>query len=494
MALRGSSPPWAGNTVAELARSLEDGSTTVELVARAFLDRIDADDPTVRAWVHVDPEAVLARARELDRVGLSRRGRLHGIPIGIKDIFDTHDMPTAYGSPIHAEHRPAVDAASVAIARRSGMLPLGKLVTTEFAAWPPGPTVNPHDVTRTPGGSSSGSAAAVAAGMVPVAFATQTTGSIIRPAAFCGVVGYKPSHGTLPTSGVKAISESFDTVGVIARTVADAAFVVGALCGRPLEPPPEPPAPRLGICLTHEWPAASPETVTLFDALPELLERAGARSTQVALPEAFAGLAAAQGTIWTFEIARCLADEHQRFRELIREPLRGMLDEGAAMAVSEYDAAHRRLRECEHQARRGLRRRRRVARPGRARRGARGRHDRGPDLQPGLVCARRTRSHRPGGPRAVGTASRRADRRPAAAGRPRARLCRLGRGGARPDGGARVRLTRRDPRTRAVAGVVTSGRVPPRARRLTPCDVPTRSACSQRRRRRRRTSGSHSDR
>ena len=346
MARRGSSPPWAGNTVAELARSLDDGSTTVELVARAFLHRIDADDPTVRAWVHVDPEAVLARARELDRVGLSRRGRLHGIPIGIKDIFDTHDMPTAYGSPIHAEHRPTVDAASVAIARRSGMLPLGKLVTTEFAAWPPGPTVNPHDVTRTPGGSSSGSAAAVAAGMVPVAFATQTTGSIIRPAAFCGVVGYKPSHGTLPTSGVKAISESFDTVGVIARTVADAAFVVGALCGRPLEPPPEPPAPRLGICLTHEWPAASPETVTLFDALPELLERAGARSTQVALPEVFAGLAAAQGTIWTFEIARCLADEHQRFRELIREPLRGMLDEGAAMAVSDYDAAYRRLREC----------------------------------------------------------------------------------------------------------------------------------------------------
>ena len=315
-------------------------------MARAFLDRIDADDPTVRAWVHVDPEAVLARARELDRVGLARRGRLHGIPIGIKDIFDTHDMPTAYGSPIHAGHRPTVDAASVAIARRSGMLPLGKLVTTEFAAWPPGPTVNPHDVTRTPGGSSSGSAAAVAAGMVPVAFATQTTGSIIRPAAFCGVVGYKPSHGTLPTSGVKAISESFDTVGVIARTVADAAFVVGALCGRPLEPPPEPPAPRLGICLTHEWPTASPETVTLFDALPELLTRAGARSTQVALPEAFAGLAAAQGTIWTFEIARCLADEHQRFRELIREPLRGMLDDGAAMPVSEYDAAYRRLREC----------------------------------------------------------------------------------------------------------------------------------------------------
>ena len=329
----------------ELVRSLGDGSATVESVARGFLDRIDEDDATVRAWVHVDPESVLARARELDRVALARRGRLHGVPVGVKDIFDTHDMPTTYGSPIYARHRPTVDAASVAIARRQGMLPLGKLVTTEFAAWPPGPTVNPHDVSRTPGGSSSGSAAAVAAGMVPVAFATQTTGSIIRPAAFCGVVGYKPSHGTLPTPGAKAISESFDTVGVIARTVGDAAVVVGALAGRSLEPPRELGVPRLGICRTSEWAAALPETVALFDALPELLERSGARPTEVSLPRVFAGLAADQGTIWTFEIARCLADEHQRHRDLIREPLRGMLDEGAAMPVSEYDAAHERLRE-----------------------------------------------------------------------------------------------------------------------------------------------------
>jgi Asp-tRNA(Asn)/Glu-tRNA(Gln) amidotransferase A subunit family amidase len=336
----------ASETLAALARSLEDGSTTVEGVARRFLDRIALDDPTLRAWVHVDRDAVLAHARRLDRVAPPSRGPLHGIPIGVKDIFDTHDMPTEYGSPIYAGHRPELDAASVAAARRMGMLPLGKLVTTEFAAWPPGPTVNPHDVTRTPGGSSSGSAAAVAAGMVPVAFATQTTGSIIRPAAFCGVVGYKPSHGTLPTAGVKAISESFDTVGVIARTVADAALVVGALSGRSLEPTSAPSAPRLGVCLTHEWPAAAPETVALFDVLPDVLARAGARMTAVALPDAFAGLAAAQSTMWTFEIARCLADEHERFRELIREPLLGMLDDGAAMPVSEYETAAGCLREC----------------------------------------------------------------------------------------------------------------------------------------------------
>jgi amidase len=314
-------------------------------VALGFLDRIAENDGRVRAWAYVDPESVLARARELDRVPRARRGRLHGIPLGVKDIFDTYDMPTACGSPIYAGHRPAVDAASVAVARRHGLLPLGKLVTTEFAAWPPGPTVNPHDVSRTPGGSSSGSAAAVAAGMVPVAFATQTTGSIVRPAAFCGVVGYKPSHGTLPTAGVKAISESFDTVGLIASTVADAAVVVGALAGRPLETPRDLAVPRLGICTTYEWPAALPETAALFDALPGLLARSGTRPTEVSLPPVFAGLAADQGSIWTFEIARCLADEHRRHRDLIREPLRGMLDEGAAMPVSEYDAACERLRD-----------------------------------------------------------------------------------------------------------------------------------------------------
>ena len=333
-------------TVAELSHRLASGVTTVEAVARACLERIEDADATLRAWVHLDPEAVLAGARELDRVGVAARGALHGIPLGIKDIFDTHDMPTAYGSPIYAGHSPAADAASVAIARRCGMLPLGKCVTTEFAAWPPGPTANPHDATRTPGGSSSGSAAAVAAGMVPVAFATQTTGSIIRPAAFCGVVGYKPSHGTLPCVGVKAISQSFDTVGVIAPTVADVALVVGALSGRALALPPELPAPRLGICLTHEWPAALPETVALFDAVPQLLERMGTRATLLELPDDFAVLCEAQNTIWTYEIARCLADEHRRFPDLIREPLRGMLDDGAAMPIAEYDESLRRLDEC----------------------------------------------------------------------------------------------------------------------------------------------------
>ena len=319
----------------------------MESIARACLDRIEADEPRVRAWAHLDPGLVLARARELDNVPGDARSALHGIPLGVKDIFDTHDMPTTYGSPIYLDHRPRTDAASVSIARQRGALVFGKLVTTEFASWPPGPTTNPHDATRTPGGSSSGPAAAVAAGMVPVAYATQTTGSIVRPAAFCGVVGYKPTHGMLPCVGVKAISETFDTVGVMTRTVEDAAFVVGSLSGRALALPQKLSPPRLGICLTHEWGAAAPETVALFEALPDALTRAGARPVTLTLPPSFAGLAEAQSRVWTFEIARCLADEYRRFADLIREPLRSMLEEGTAMPLRAYEESRSLVRRCQ---------------------------------------------------------------------------------------------------------------------------------------------------
>lgn len=319
----------------------------MESIARACLEQIEVDEPRVRAWAHLDPALVLARARDLDHVPAAERSALHGIPIGVKDIFDTYDMPTTHGSPIYVDNCPRTDAASVSIARQRGALVVGKLVTTEFAAWPPGPTTNPHDESRTPGGSSSGPAAAVAAGMVPVAYATQTTGSIVRPAAFCGVVGYKPTHGLLPCVGVKAISETFDTVGVMTRTVEDAAFVVGALSDRALGLPPELSAPRLGICLTHEWAAAAPETVSLFEALPGVLERAGCHPVVLVLPPSFAGLVEAQNRIWTFEIARCLADEYRRFARQIREPLRSMLEAGSAMPVQTYDEARSLVRKCQ---------------------------------------------------------------------------------------------------------------------------------------------------
>ena len=330
---------------AALAARLARGEASAEALARACLERAAEREPVLRAFARLEPERVLESARELDRAGV--RGPLHGLPLGVKDIIDTFDLPTEYGSPIYAGHRPAADAACVALARGCGALVMGKTVTTEFATHPPGPTTNPHNPAHTPGGSSSGSAAAVADRILPLAFGTQTGGSVIRPAAFCGVVGYKPSFGLLPRTGVKAISDSFDTVGVFARAVEDAALAAAALSGRDaLRIPQTVNAPRLGLCRTPQWPAARPETHKLFDELPGRLVRAGARVGALELPEAFAPLADLHGTIWDYEIARCLADEHRRHRDRIREPLLAQLERGRGVSAEAYDAAQRLAREC----------------------------------------------------------------------------------------------------------------------------------------------------
>ena len=207
-------------TAVELAAGVARRTLSAERVAREHLERIAEREPSVGAWVHLDPDHVLSQARALDQAAV--RGPLHGVPVAIKDIIATADMPTEYGSPIYRHHRPAWDAACVTALRAAGAIIFGKTVTTEFATSYAGKTVNPHDATRTPGGSSSGSAAAVADFMVPLALGTQTGGSVIRPASFCGVVGYKPSFAAINRHGVKPLSESLDTVGVLARSVADA--------------------------------------------------------------------------------------------------------------------------------------------------------------------------------------------------------------------------------------------------------------------------------
>src|SRR5262245_28055201 len=213
----------------EALAAMAAGRLTAEALIRACLERIGARDSLVQAFAFLDPDSALAEARARDRAG--SRGLLHGIPFGVKDIIDTYDMPTSYGSPIHAGHRPSADAACVALAREAGAVMLGKTVTTEFALRHPGSTTNPHNAAHTPGGSSSGSAAAVADFMVPVAFGTQTGGSIVRPASYCGVIGYKPTLGTVNPTGVKPLAASFDTVGLFARSVDDCALVVGVLAG-----------------------------------------------------------------------------------------------------------------------------------------------------------------------------------------------------------------------------------------------------------------------
>lgn len=324
-------------TAVELVRRLARRELTAEAVVLGLLERIDQMEPAVQAWTCIRRDTVLNAARELDRGAI--RGPLHGLPVGVKDVFDTCDLPTEYGSPIYRGHQPRVDAAVIAQLRAAGGLVLGKAVTTEFATFPPGKTRNPHNPEHTPGGSSSGSAAAVAAHMVPVAFGTQTVGSTIRPASYCGTVGFKPTYALLPTTGVKAISYCLDTVGLFTKTVADLGLFAGALTGRPLAVPDQPTAPRVGLCLTHQWRHAQPEVQQLFGRLGAEFARAGAKVTDFMLPPPYEKMHDAQATIWDFEVARCLTGEYALHRDLIREPLLGQIERGLAIAWTDYDAA-----------------------------------------------------------------------------------------------------------------------------------------------------------
>ncbi len=324
-------------TAAQLVRRLAVRDLTAETLVRALLERIDQREPVVQAWTCIRREALIRNAQDLDRGAI--RGPLHGLPFGIKDVFDTHDLPTEYGSPIYKSHQPRVDAAVVSLARQAGALIFGKAVTTEFATFPPGKTRNPHNPEHTPGGSSSGSAAAVADSMVPVAFGTQTVGSTIRPASFCGTVGYKPTYALLPTTGVKAISYCLDTVGLFTKTVADLALVTAALTGRPLEVRAETARPRIGLCLTPQWPHALPEVQALFARLGAEMSEAGAIVSDFALPAPYEKMHDAQAAIWDYEVARCLAGEYAMHREQIREPLRGQIARGFALPWADYEAA-----------------------------------------------------------------------------------------------------------------------------------------------------------
>src|SRR5689334_3269469 len=239
-------------TALKAAKRIAEGSLTCEALTHACLERIAEREQAVQAWQYLDPDAALEAARRIDRFGGSP---LKGLPVGVKDIIATADMPTGYGSSLYAGFRPPRDATCVALARHAGALMLGKTVTTEFAYFQPGKTRNPYDPGRTPGGSSSGSAAAIADGMVPLAFGSQTAGSVIRPASYCGVVGYKPSHSVIPRAGVKMLCDSLDTIGTMARNVEDAAFFAGVLAGRPsLQTLPVPTAPpRFGLYRTPMW-------------------------------------------------------------------------------------------------------------------------------------------------------------------------------------------------------------------------------------------------
>jgi Asp-tRNA(Asn)/Glu-tRNA(Gln) amidotransferase A subunit family amidase len=323
-------------TASEIVAAIGAGRTTCEAVVRACLDRIAAREGDVRAWAYLDPDQAIAAARAFDRSG--RQGPLAGVPFGVKDIIDTVDMPTEWGTPIHRGRRTDRDAACVALTRKAGGVLLGKTVTTEFANLHPGPTRNPHDLTRTPGGSSSGSAAAVADHMVPIALGTQTTGSTIRPASFCGVFGYRPTYGEHRLHGVMEASGSLDTLGILARSLADIALYRDVLLGVPPQPIAEPERqPRVGLCRTHNWDLVEPSTQRLIEDAAQRLARAGAPVADVELPGDFARLNEAHRWISSFEFARTFTWEIEHHWDEISETLRnGRLADGLSCSFERY--------------------------------------------------------------------------------------------------------------------------------------------------------------
>lgn len=308
----------------------------LELCAAAITER----EPDIAAFTALDLGA--ARSFVERNASALSEAPLRGLPVGVKDLIDTADFPTAYGSQIYAGHRPRTDAPIVTMTRRAGGVIVGKTTTTEFAGFTPAPTRNPHNLRHTPGGSSAGSAAAIAAGMLPLAFGSQTGGSIIRPASFCGVAGFKPTYGRLPVAGVKCIAWRLDTLGLLAARVADVAFAFAAISGLDLRVgEKKPAAPRLGIVQTHRWSQASDEMKNALDVTASAAARAGAQIKTVDLPPLFAQAYDAQITIQDYEFAIALGFEFDRHREALSTRLSEILEAASKVSTERYVEACR---------------------------------------------------------------------------------------------------------------------------------------------------------
>lgn len=339
---------------AEAAAAIRDGRiTSVELVS-ACLEQIDRLEPQVQAWTFIDRELALRQAETADealRQG-APIGPLHGVPVGIKDILDTADMPTEDGTVLHAGRQPLQDATVVTRLREAGAVILGKTVTTELAVYSPGKTRNPHDIERTPGGSSSGSAAAVAAGMVPIAIGTQTNGSVIRPASFCGVYGFKPTFGLVSRHLVLQQSRPLDHIGVFARSIEDAALVAEAIIGFDVNDPDTrarakaplfrvqaeevPVTPRLAFVRTPVWEKADEATRAAFS---ELVEALAVYADEVELPKVFNGAHEQHRIIMEADLARSFEREYLDGREKISAVLLEMIERGRKILAMDYNNA-----------------------------------------------------------------------------------------------------------------------------------------------------------
>jgi Asp-tRNA(Asn)/Glu-tRNA(Gln) amidotransferase A subunit family amidase len=341
-------------SLTEAAADIREGRITSRELVTACLDRIAEVDGDIQAWTFLDRDHALrqAEAADLHRMQGKHIGPLHGVPLGIKDIFDTGDYGTEFGSPVWAGRTPRDDAAAVARLRAAGAVILGKTVTTEYAYFSPGKTRNPHDPERTPGGSSSGSAAAVASFMVPGAIGSQTNGSVIRPAAYCGVVGFKPTHGVIPRSGALALSRTLDTVGVFTRTVEDAGLMAGVMAGYDAEDPDtrpmampnyaataasQPPLPpRLAFVRAPAWEQAEPAT---RDGFAELIEALGENVAEVDLGPSLARAIDMHRVIMEAEMAHNLHRDYEQHGERLSKVLRQLIERGRQHKAVEHQNA-----------------------------------------------------------------------------------------------------------------------------------------------------------
>lgn len=333
-------------TASEIVRAVRSGQTTCEAVTRACLDRIEERESDVLAWEYISPDLAIAAAKSMDRSGAS--GPLAGVPFNVKDIIDTSDMPTGYGSPIYAGFRPRADAACVALSRKAGAVLLGKAVTVEFANRHPSKTRNPLDLARTPGGSSSGSAASVADYMVPLSIGTQGTSSTVKPASYCGVFGYRPTYGELRCAGVKEAAGSFDTLGLFARSIEDIALHRDVLLGRePVGVSLVARPPRIAFCRTHFWPTLDTSTQTLLENAAAILRNAGASVIDLELPRVFEEAAEARGLIAGYEFALNYTWEIEHHWNLLSETLRnGRIHDGVSCSYEDYIEARNLIEHC----------------------------------------------------------------------------------------------------------------------------------------------------
>ena len=338
----------------EAIQKIHEGEITSEELVQACLDRIDQVDGEIEAWAHLDPDFALeqARARDTQRQAGDPLGPLHGIPIGIKDIFDTKSLPTENGTVIDSGRQPDADCKVVSLLIEAGAVILGKTVSTELAVFGPGKTKNPHNPKHTPGGSSSGSAAAVAAFMVPLAVGTQTNGSMIRPASYCGVVGFKPTYGLIPRTGILALSAFLDTVGVFARNIEDASRIAEVIIAHDSGDPDtaprahpqlsatakeDPPmTPVLTFAKTPVWDQADKETQEAFGELVDFL---GEDCTELDLPEPFDPVIDMHRDIMNADLAKYLAGYYEHGKDKLTDILKGMIEDGQKVTAVDYNMA-----------------------------------------------------------------------------------------------------------------------------------------------------------